>query len=79
MPHHRNRKRQLPLQEQLSKSRQTRKGVLDGNRQDEVAAGEKAALEVCRRWANAGREAVIATPKTPGEDGNNILKRRARG
>ena len=41
-------------------------------------AGQKAAREVCQRWADAGREAVMKKSKTPGEDANDIIKRRAR-
>ena len=40
--------------------------------------GQRAAHKVCRRWADDGREAVIKTPKRPGEDANDIIKRRAR-
>jgi hypothetical protein len=46
------------------------------------AAGKKvsqeAAREVCQRWADAGREAVMKIPKIDGEDANDILQRRAR-
>jgi putative DNA primase/helicase len=45
---------------------------------DEIAAGDKAARQVCQRWADAGREAVMKRSKTPGEDANDIIKRRAR-
>jgi hypothetical protein len=41
-------------------------------------AGQDAAREVCQRWANAGRKAVMKTPKRPGEDANDILRRRLR-
>jgi hypothetical protein len=41
-------------------------------------AGQEAAREVCQRWANAGRKAVVKTPKRPGEDANDILRRRLR-
>jgi hypothetical protein len=41
-------------------------------------AGQQAAREVCRRWVDAGREAVKKTPKALGEDANDIIKRRAR-
>jgi hypothetical protein len=41
-------------------------------------AGQQAAREVCQRWANAGRKAVVKTPKRPGEDANDILRRRLR-
>ena len=44
---------------------------------DNDAAGLKAAREVCQRWANAGRRAVMKIPKRPGEDANDILRRRA--
>jgi hypothetical protein len=39
-------------------------------------AGQQAAQETCQRWANAGRNAVVKTPKRPGEDANDILRRR---
>ena len=54
--------------------------VADNDRKtpDEIAAGDKAARKVCQRWADAGREAVMKTPKRPGEDANDIIKRRAR-
>jgi hypothetical protein len=45
---------------------------------DNDAAGQQAAREVCQRWANAGREAVMRKSKTQGEDANDIIKRRAR-
>lgn len=38
--------------------------------------GLKAAREVCQRWADAGRRAVMKIAKRPGEDANDILKRR---
>jgi hypothetical protein len=41
-------------------------------------AGQQATREVCQRWANAGREAAIETPRRPGEDANDILRRRLR-
>jgi hypothetical protein len=41
-------------------------------------AGQQAAREVCQRWADAGRQAAMKIPKRPGEDANDILKRRAR-
>ena len=44
---------------------------------DDDAAGLKAAREVCQRWADAGRRAVMKIPKRPGEDANDILRRRA--
>jgi hypothetical protein len=40
--------------------------------------GQQAAREVCQRWANAGREAVMKTPKRRGEDANDVVRRRAR-
>jgi Toprim domain/CHC2 zinc finger len=54
--------------------------IADNDRKtaDEIAAGDKAARQVCQRWADAGREAVMKTSKTPGEDANDIIKRRAR-
>jgi hypothetical protein len=54
--------------------------IADNDRKtpNEIAAGDKAARHVCRRWAAAGREAVIKTPKRPGEDANDILQRRLR-
>jgi Toprim domain/CHC2 zinc finger len=54
--------------------------VADNDRKtpDEIAAGDKAARKVCQRWADAGREAVMKIPKRPGEDANDIIKRRAR-
>jgi hypothetical protein len=41
-------------------------------------ASQQAARETRQRWANAGRETVMKIPKRPGEDANDILKRRAR-
>ena len=41
-------------------------------------ASQQAARETRQRWAAAGRETVMKIPKTPGEDANDILKRRAR-
>jgi hypothetical protein len=41
-------------------------------------AGQEAAREVCQRWADAGRKVVMKTPKRPGEDANDILRRRLR-
>jgi Toprim domain len=54
--------------------------IADNDRKapDEIAAGDKAAREVCQRWADAGREAVMKTPKRLGEDPNDIIRRRAR-
>jgi putative DNA primase/helicase len=54
--------------------------VADNDRKtpDEVAAGEEAAREVYRRWKAAGREAEIVMSKTPGEDANDVLRRRMR-
>jgi hypothetical protein len=54
--------------------------IADNDRKtpDEIAAGDKAARKVCQRWADAGREAVMKRSKTPGEDANDIIKRRAR-
>lgn len=54
--------------------------IADNDRKtaDEIAAGDKAARQVCQRWADAGREAVMKRSKTPGEDANDIIKRRAR-
>jgi putative DNA primase/helicase len=43
---------------------------------DEV--GLKAAREVCQRWANAGRRALMRFSKQSGEDANDILQRKAR-
>ena len=53
--------------------------IADNDRKtpDEIATGDKAARKVCQRWANAGREAVMKTPKRLGEDANDIIKRRA--
>jgi hypothetical protein len=39
-------------------------------------ASQQAAREVCQRWADAGREAATETPKRPGENANDILRRR---
>jgi hypothetical protein len=39
-------------------------------------AGQQAAREACQRWANAGRRAATETSKRPGEDANDILRRR---
>jgi hypothetical protein len=39
-------------------------------------ASQEAAREVCQRWADAGREALMKTPKRPGEDADDILRRR---
>jgi hypothetical protein len=39
-------------------------------------AGQEAARELCQRWANSGRTAVMKTPKRRGEDANDILRRR---
>jgi hypothetical protein len=44
---------------------------------DHDEAGVKAAREVCQRWADAGRRAVMKIAKRSGEDPNDILKRRA--
>jgi hypothetical protein len=54
--------------------------VADHDVQDAAGreAGQQAAREVCQRWADAGREAAIETPKRPGEDANDILRRRLR-
>ena len=54
--------------------------VADNDRKTPVliAAGELAASEVCQRWADAGRRAVMKISKIDGEDANDILKRRAR-
>ena len=41
-------------------------------------ASQQAARETRQRWADAGRETVMKIPKTPGEDANDILKRRAQ-
>jgi hypothetical protein len=41
-------------------------------------AGQQAGRAVCQRWANAGRKAAMKTPNRPGEDANDILRRRAR-
>jgi hypothetical protein len=41
-------------------------------------AGQQAAREVCQRWMEAGREAATETPKRPGEDANDIIRRRLR-
>jgi hypothetical protein len=41
-------------------------------------ASQQAAHKVCQRWADAGREAATKTPKIPGQDANDIIKRRAR-
>jgi hypothetical protein len=41
-------------------------------------ASQLAARETRRRWAAAGRETVMKIPKRPGEDANDIIKRRAR-
>jgi phage/plasmid primase-like uncharacterized protein len=38
-------------------------------------AGQQAAREVCQRWADAGRKAVMKIPKRPGEDANDIIRR----
>ncbi len=53
--------------------------IADNDRKtpNEIAAGDKAARQVCLRWAAAGREA-IKTPKRLGEDANDILQRRLR-
>jgi NAD(P)-dependent dehydrogenase (short-subunit alcohol dehydrogenase family) len=48
MPHHRNRKRQLPLQEQLSKSRQTRKGEI--SKLDEPLTQKPSSSRVTSQW-----------------------------
>ena len=52
--------------------------VADHDVQDPAGreAGQQAAREVCQRWANAGRAAVVKTPRRPGEDPNDILRRR---
>jgi hypothetical protein len=54
--------------------------IADNDIKDAVGkeAGQQAARAVCRRWAAAGREAVMKLSKKPGEDANDILKRRAR-
>jgi hypothetical protein len=44
----------------------------------ETAVGDKAARDVCQRWADARRKAVKKVPNRPGEDANDILKRMAR-
>jgi CHC2 zinc finger/Toprim domain len=41
-------------------------------------ASQQAARFARQRWAAAGRETVMKIPKTPGEDANDILKRRAQ-
>ena len=41
-------------------------------------ASQQAARETRQRWADAGRETVMKIPKTPGEDANDILQRRAQ-
>jgi hypothetical protein len=41
-------------------------------------ASQQAANKVCQRWAYAGREATIKTPKIAGEDPNDIIRRRSR-
>jgi hypothetical protein len=54
--------------------------IADNDRETpgQIAAGDKAAREVCQRWADAGRQAVKKISKRPGEDANDILKRLAR-
>jgi len=61
--------------------------VLDGlecltsiadNDVEHAAIGQQAGREVCQRWGKAGRNAVMKKSKTPGEDANDIIKRRAR-
>ena len=48
LPHHRNRKRQLPLQEQLSKSCQTRKGEI--SKLDERLTQKPSSSRVSSQW-----------------------------
>ena len=43
---------------------------------DESSDGERAASEVCQRWANAGREAEMVWPKNLGDDFNDLVRRR---
>jgi Toprim domain/CHC2 zinc finger len=45
---------------------------------DHDGPGLKAARQTRQRWADAGRETMMKIPKQPGEDANDILKRRAR-
>jgi phage/plasmid primase-like uncharacterized protein len=52
--------------------------VADNDIADEAGrqASQLAARETRRRWADASRETVMKIPKRPGEDANDILKRR---
>ena len=45
---------------------------------DETRAGEKAAAQAKARWEAAGLRVRTAMPSTPGEDFNDVLKRRGR-
>jgi len=53
-------------------------GVIDHDLQDAAGreAGQGAACEVCQRWTESGRKAAMLTSKRPGEDANDILRRR---
>jgi hypothetical protein len=52
--------------------------IADHDLQDAAGrqAGQQAAREVCQRWMEAGRKAMVKTPKRPGEDANDIIRRR---
>jgi hypothetical protein len=56
------------------------RAVADNDVEDAAGreAGQRAAREVCQRWADAGRKGAVVTPKRPGEDANDILQRRLR-
>jgi hypothetical protein len=52
--------------------------IADHDLQDAAGreAGQGAACEVCQRWTESGRKAAMLTSKRPGEDANDILRRR---
>ena len=63
LPHPRNRKRQLPLQEQLGESRQTRKGEIP--ELDERLTPKPSSSRVSSRWKSRVKSQRKSTPPQP--------------
>ena len=63
LPHSRNRKRQLPLQEQLSKSRQSRKG--ESTQLDERLTPKPSSSRVSSQWKSRVKSQRKSTPARP--------------